>query len=168
MKTEILDAGPQSFANLLMLGAKLRPDTNRTVCVRLLRGLRVKLLDLANGIGSAIGLKSDAEPAVVERRREGRRPTNGHKVILRQRKALGILHLKNLSSKGGCGLTDMPLAVGSQIFVELRKPHFFAAEVRWVRSLSIGLEFFRPIRTDMFGKLDELPAPAPAVPEKQS
>jgi len=133
----------------------------------LLRGLRVKLLDLANAIRSTISLKTDLDPEAVDRRREGRRLTSGHKVILRQRKTLGILHLKNLSSKGGCGLTDMPLAVGSQVFVELRKPHFFAAEVRWARSLTIGLEFFRPIRAEMFEKLNEPQAPTPASPTKQ-
>jgi len=123
----------------------------------------VKLADWANAIRSTIGLEADAEPEAVERRREGRRPSN-RKVIVRQRKTLGILHLKNISSKGGCGLTDMPLAVGSLIFVELRKPHFSAAEVRWVRSLSIGLQFFRPVRAEMLEKPLE---PAPAPPKKK-
>ena len=132
----------------------------------LLRGLRVKLSDWTDKLRSSMGLQSDAEPEAVERRGEARRPTGGRKVIVRQRKALGILHLRNLSRKGGCGLTDMPLAVGSRVFVELRKPHFFAAEVRWARSLSIGLEFFRPIRADMFETLHEPPAPAPAPAKK--
>jgi hypothetical protein len=125
----------------------------------------VKLLDWANDIRSAVGLGPDQDNGTVERRREKRRNVLGQKVILRQRKALGIMHLKNLSSKGGCGLTDMPLAVGSLVFLELRKPHYFAAEVRWARSLSIGLEFFRPVRPEMFEKLLGPSAADPAEPK---
>ena len=122
----------------------------------------MKLVDWTSKIRSTIGLEPEAEPQAVERRCEARRPNN-LKVILRQRKTLGILHLKNLSSKGGCGLTDMPVAVGSLVFVGLRKPYFFAAEVRWVRSLSVGLQFFRPVRAEMFEKS---PEPAPCPPNK--
>jgi hypothetical protein len=125
----------------------------------------VKLLDWANDIRSAVGLGADQDMEVVERRREPRRDVVGRKVIVRQRKALGIMHLKNLSTKGGCGLTDMPLAVGSLVFLELRKPHFWAAEVRWARSLSIGLEFFRPVRPEMFEKLHGAPAADPVAPK---
>jgi hypothetical protein len=123
------------------------------------RSARVKLLDWAHDLRSAVGLEPEEGPIAVERRREPRRDVLGHKVIVRQRKALGILHLKNLSSKGGCGLTDMPLAVGSLVFLELRKPHFWAAEVRWARSLTVGLEFFRPVRPEMFEKLHGPPPP---------
>ena len=128
---------------------------------------RVKLLDWANDIRSAVGLGPNEDSRAVELRREARRAVSGHKVIVRQRKALGIIHLKNLSSKGGCGLTDMPLAVGSLVFLELRKPHFFAAEVRWVRCLSIGLEFFRPVRPEMFEKLHGPPTTPSARPKKR-
>jgi hypothetical protein len=113
----------------------------------------VNLAQWANDLKQAVGLVSRTAALVVERRRESRREVNGRKLLVRQRKALGLLHLKNISSKGGCGITDMPLAVGSLVFVELRKPHFFAAEVRWARNLSIGLEFFRPVRPEMFERL---------------
>jgi hypothetical protein len=128
----------------------------------------VKLLDWANDIRSAIGLDVAESDRVVERRNEPRRDVPGRKILLRQRKALGIMHLRNVSSKGGCGITDMPLSVGSLVFVELRKPHFFAAEVRWVRSLSIGLEFFRPVRAEMIERLHEpvRPEPGKRVPKR--
>jgi hypothetical protein len=126
----------------------------------------VKLLDWANDIRSAVGLGQDDASRTVERRREARRDVSGQKVILRQRKVLGIMHLKNLSTKGGCGFTDMPLAVGSLVFLELRKPHFWAAEVRWARSLSIGLEFFRPVRPEMLEKLNGQPEASQPEPEK--
>lgn len=126
----------------------------------------MKLLDWANDLRSAVGLGPDEEVCVVERRREPRRDVSGHKVIVRQRKALGIMHLKNLSSNGGCGLTDMPLAVGSLVFLELRKPHFWAAEVRWAHSLSIGLQFFRPVRPEMIEKLHGPPREEAVEPKK--
>jgi hypothetical protein len=127
----------------------------------------VKLLDWANDIRAAVGLGPNEDSRAGERRREARRDVSGHKVIVRQRKALGIMHLKNLSSRGGCGFTDMPLAVGSLVFLELRKPHFFAAEVRWARSLSIGLEFFRPVRAEMFEKLHGPPPAETPAPKKR-
>jgi len=117
----------------------------------------MKFGDWANDLRSAIGLGPDDGGRTGERRREPRQSASGHKVILKQRKALGLLHLKNISGNGGCGITDMPLEVGSLVFVELRKPHFFAAEVRWARSLSIGLEFFRPVRPEMIEKLHSAP-----------
>jgi hypothetical protein len=113
----------------------------------------VSLAEWANELKAAIGLASGQAYRAIERRREARREVNGRKILVRQRKAIGILHLKNISSNGGCGITDMPLAVGSLVFLELRKPHFFAAEVRWARSLSVGLQFFRPVRPEMFEKL---------------
>jgi hypothetical protein len=116
-----------------------------------------KLLDWASDIRSTVGLGPNDPSPTTERRRERRRDVCGRKIIVRQRKTLGIMHLKNLSTQGGCGITDMPLAVGSLVFLELRKPHAFAAEVRWTRCLTIGLEFFRPVRPEMLEKLDEEP-----------
>ena len=132
------------------------------------RGVRrLKLLDWANEIRTAVGLGPDDNARARDRRGESRHKISGHKIVVRQRKAIGILHLKNLSSKGGCGITDMPLAVGSLVFVELRRPHYFAAEVRWARSLSVGLEFFRPVRAEMFARLHAPPVPAEAEPKKR-
>ena len=118
----------------------------------------MKLLDWTNEIRSAVGLGPGESLRTEERRREPRREVSGHKVIVRQRKAIGVLHLKNLSSNGGCGITDMPLPVGSLVFLQFRKPHFFAAEVRWTRCLAIGLQFFRPVRPEMIARLNAPPA----------
>ena len=126
----------------------------------------MKLAQWANDLKAAVGLASDESDGANERRREARRQAVGHKILLRQRKALGILHLKNISSKGGCGITDMPLAIGSLVFVEIKKPHYFAAEVRWARNLSVGLEFFRPVRPEMIERLHQPPVPAEARPGK--
>jgi PilZ domain len=107
----------------------------------------------ANGLLSVIGVDADDEEGARDRRREFRRDFCGHKVIIRQRRNLGILHLKNVSRGGACGITDMPVAVGSMVFLELKKPHFYAAEVLWVRSLTIGLQLVRPVKGEMLEKL---------------
>lgn len=107
----------------------------------------------ASGWLSVIGGEADDDADARDRRREFRRDFCGHKVIIRQRRNLGILHLKNVSSCGACGITDMPLAIGSMVFLELKKPHFYAAEVLWVRSLTIGLQLVRPVKSDMLEKL---------------
>ena len=94
-------------------------------------------------------------PGRRERRREARHDFCGHKLIIRERRSLGILHLSNLSTNGACGITDMPLAVGTIVFLELRKSHYYAAEVKWVRRLTIGMQLFRPIRPDTMEALQE-------------
>lgn len=124
----------------------------------------MKLLDLVNDVRSAVGLGAEEDFRAAERRRETRIEMGGRKVVVRQCKALGILHLKNISSNGGCGITAMPLAVGSLVFVQLRAPLFQAAEVRWARSLSVGLEFLRPLRADML----ETHCASPAGPKRRN
>ena len=102
---------------------------------------------------SVIGWETDDEATSRDRRRESRADFRGHKVIIRQRKTLGILHLKDVSHRGACGLTDMPLAVGSMVFLGVAKPHFRAAEVLWTRRLTVGLQWFRPIKPEQLEKL---------------
>jgi hypothetical protein len=129
--------------------------------------LLLKLLEWAKELRAAVGLGPDRVSRMIERRCEPRRDVGGRQVIVRQRTALGIMHLRNLSSKGGCGVTDLPLAVGSLVFLQLRKPYFWAAEVRWARSLSIGLEFLRPVRPDMLEKLGGPSSAASAEPKRR-
>ena len=75
----------------------------------------MKLGGFANDILSAIS--GGTEDAPSERRQEPRGQYLGRKIIIRQRKAIGIMHLRNISSHGACGITDMPLAVGSLVFL---------------------------------------------------
>ncbi|MBX3562557.1 MAG: PilZ domain-containing protein [Sphingomonas sp.] len=107
-----------------------------------------------NELLSVIGLADDDEAPRPERRRsEERHDFAGHKIVLRQRRSLGILHLKDISAHGACGITDMPLAVGSMVFLGLSKPHFRAAEVLWCRRLTVGLRWLRPVRAEQLDKL---------------
>src|SRR4051812_46929538 len=76
--------------------------------------------------------ENGAEPARrQERRLEPRHDCCGLKMIIRERRTLGILHLRNLSTCGACGITDMPLSVGSRVFLELTKSHYYTAHVKW-------------------------------------
>jgi PilZ domain len=116
----------------------------------------VKLRNLANEIRSVVGLAGDEGPAQErERRLDQRLDFTGHRVVLKERRTVGILHLKDMSKKGACGISDMPLAVGSVVFVELRKPHFRAAEVRWVRNVMIGLQFYHPLKAEQLERMIE-------------
>ena len=88
-----------------------------------------------------------------ERRAIARHECIGSKLIIRQRRALGIIHLRNLSSQGASGITDMPLAIDSIVFIELKKKHFYAAYVKWARNLTVGLQLARPMNDATLGKL---------------
>ena len=63
------------------------------------------------------------------------------------------MHLRNLSDGGAGGITDMPLAGGSQVFLELKSTSFLAAEVVWANNLRIGLSLVRPLRPDLLEQL---------------
>jgi hypothetical protein len=88
-----------------------------------------------------------------ERRRADRHECIGRKLIIRQRRSLGIIHLRNMSLLGASGITDMPLAINSIVFLELKKKHFYADYVKWTRNLTVGLELARPMNEATMGKL---------------
>ena len=112
----------------------------------------MKLSGLANTILAAFDRPASGAPR-GERRREARQDFLGRKILIRQRKAIGIMHLRNLSNGGVCGITDMPLAIGSLVFVELRRTHFYAAEVVWASNLRIGLALVKPLRAEVLERL---------------
>ena len=112
----------------------------------------LKLSGLASSI-RAVFTEGDGDARPVERRKENRREFLGRKVIVRQYRTLGIMHLRNVSRGGICGITDMPLAIGSIVFVELNRPHFHAAEVVWATNLRIGLALYKPLRPQTLERL---------------
>jgi hypothetical protein len=87
-------------------------------------------------------------PDVMERRSEPRYDCSGFKTIIQQKRALGVVHLRDISSWGACGMTDMPVAVGALVFFELRKGHFCGARVKWVNRFTIGVQFIRQLRPE--------------------
>ena len=111
----------------------------------------MKLGGFANIFAVFDGQDEDAPRA--ERRKEARCDFLGRKIIIRQRRTLGIMHLRNLSRGGACGITDMPLQVGSLVFIEINRPHFYAAHVVWASSLRIGLALAKPLKPDVLERL---------------
>ena len=93
----------------------------------------------------------DAPP--VERRAEPRHDCTGLKLILRERRSLAIIHLRNLSHWGACGITDLPVAPGGLVFLELKKGHFYGARVKWVHRFALGLQFARKLRPETLKRL---------------
>jgi hypothetical protein len=88
-----------------------------------------------------------------ERRRDDRLDFNRAKLPISRRRTQATFQLKDMSRRGACGISDMPLAVGAVIFVRLAKGHYQAAEVRWVNNAQIGVRFFRPLQSEMFDRL---------------
>lgn len=84
---------------------------------------------------------------------EPRHDCCGLKIVIREHEALGILHLRNLSTYGACGITDMALSVSSPIFLELTKAHFYPAHVKWVTRMTIGLQLCQPMTPEMLEQL---------------
>ena len=87
-----------------------------------------------------------------ERRLDERHQFAGHRVVIRDRRLQSFIGLKDLSCRGACGISEMPLSPGAIVFLEIRKKRYHAAEVRWVRNALIGLEFVRPLQPDMVEK----------------
>lgn len=105
------------------------------------------------GSAAAVDQQEEIVPRQVERRGEPRYPCCGLKVIIRERRALGIIHLKDLSRWGAGGITDLAVDVGTLVFLELKRGHFYAARVKWVKRLAMGLQFARPMQDETLERL---------------
>jgi len=113
----------------------------------------MKFLDWTGPSVEPVMESHEIGPSERDRRLDPRFDCVGLKLIIRQRRALGIIHLRDISEWGASGITDMPLAVGSLAFLELKKGHFYAAHVKWVQVLTIGMQFARPMRPATMEKL---------------
>ena len=63
------------------------------------------------------------------------------------------LHLKDLSWRGLCGLTDAPLARGQPIVVLFAGGQQIEAEIRWARTVVVGAVFREALPDEMLQKL---------------
>lgn len=106
-------------------------------------------------LAAALWSGEDSEEPVRrrERRVERRHDCVGLKIIIRERRSLSILHLRNVSTWGASGMTDMPLPVGSLVFLELTKSHYYGARVKWVNRTTLGLQLCRPMRPEILAGL---------------
>lgn len=77
----------------------------------------------------------------------------GYRGVIRSRRTMAFIHLKDLSCFSACGITDLPVAVGAMVFLTLKKGRWHAAEVRWVRNVMIGMRFYRPLDPELVEKV---------------
>ena len=116
----------------------------------------MKLKNLANELRAVVGLSSSDAPAPRMRRRpEPRHDFIGCDVPIRSRRIHSVLHLKDISCSGAAGISDTPFAVGDTVFIQIEKPRYHAAEVRWVRNFMLGLQFYRPLDPALVEKLNK-------------
>lgn len=98
--------------------------------------------DQTGGPPSTPETSSDSDD---DRRFEVRYRLAGGPIAWRQGKTEASLRIKDLSSSGASGFIEEPLAIGDMIMIEFDPKHCREAEVRWVRGLSVGLRFNRPL-----------------------
>lgn len=123
---------------------------------------------LRNWLEEAEPESDAAAEADLERRLDMRYDFSGHHIRVRDRRAHSLIHLKDMSCKGASGITELPVAVGSIVFLEVKSKRFFAADVRWVRNALIGLRFIRPLQPDMVEKAHEAHKARLAKAEKRN
>ncbi len=114
----------------------------------------MKLRNLADELRSVVGLSSsDESPRRAQRCADQRHDFIGCDVPIRSRRIHAVLHLKDISCNGAAGISDTPFAVGDTVFVQIVKPRYQAAEVRWVRNFMLGLKFHRPLEPELVERL---------------
>lgn len=92
------------------------------------------------------------EEAPVDRRLVRRYLLPGSKARVIVKGISYDLHLKDLSWRGLCGLTDAPVARGQQVFVCLADGEA-QAEIRWARTVVVGAVFCEPLTDETMEKL---------------
>jgi hypothetical protein len=63
------------------------------------------------------------------------------------------LHLKDLSWRGLCGLTDAPLARSQSVVVLFADGQQIGAEVRWARTVVVGIVFHETLPDETMRRL---------------
>lgn len=76
-----------------------------------------------------------------ERRQWPRFPIWNRELVVRSGQSRSVLRLKDISCGGACGITDLALAPGAILFLELPGGRIHAGRVRWVRNTNIGIKF---------------------------
>ena len=125
----------------------------------MLKALRDWVLDQDEDVISGVGghapseRREDEEVSQEDPRLSVRHDFCGHRGVIRSRRTMAFIHMKDLSCRGACGLTDLPIPVGAMVFLTLQKGRWHAAEVRWVRNVMVGLRFYRTLDPDMVEKI---------------
>jgi hypothetical protein len=106
---------------------------------------------LASHRRACSGYGEEEEP--VDRRLARRYLLPGSKVRLVVNGLAYDLHLKDLSWRGLCGLTDAPVARGQQVLVLLADGEQMEAEIRWARTVIVGAVFGEPLPDETMERL---------------
>lgn len=80
-----------------------------------------------------------------ERREDPRFPFEGREVSVRARGVSASFRIKDISCGGACGVTGIPVPVGGTVSIVLPDLPPRTAEVRWVRNMTMGLKFDKPL-----------------------
>ena len=95
----------------------------------------------------------EGEEEPVDRRLVRRYLLPGSKVRILVEGLPYDLHLKDLSWRGLCGLTDAPVARGQQVVVLLADGEAMDAEIRWARAVIVGAIFREPLLDETMQRL---------------
>jgi hypothetical protein len=90
-----------------------------------------------------------AAKAAAERRTDVRHELPSTEVSILAGGMRFALRLKDLSSRGLCGLTDAPLAPGQTVFLLSGAAEPLPAEIRWIRRALIGAAFADPVPAEV-------------------
>jgi hypothetical protein len=94
------------------------------------------------GLGGGDGAEVSNGGASIKDRRAKRHDLTGARINLLVDSNLYILHLKDLSALGLCGLTDAPLAPEQTVIAHLAEYDQVPIQIRWIRRTLIGASFF--------------------------
>jgi hypothetical protein len=105
---------------------------------------------LGRGGGDAA---QEATAAAIKDRKAKRHNVTGAKINLLVDSNLYILHLKDLSALGLCGMTDAPLAVEQTVIAHLAEYDQLPIQIRWIRRTLIGAAFFERLSEERMERL---------------
>ena len=101
--------------------------------------------DFANALLRERAPEEEVVQDEVERRDGYRFAMEGHIATVRHGGAKSEMRLKNLSMGGASGLTQLPVAVGEILLVDLPEDMRRRAMVRWVSGTAVGVKFVTPL-----------------------
>jgi hypothetical protein len=104
------------------------------------------------GLGGGGGAE-DPIAASIKDRKAKRHDLTGAKIKLLVDSNLYILHLKDLSALGLCGMTDAPLAPEQTVIAHLAEYEQAPLQIRWIRRTLIGASFFERLSDERMERL---------------
>lgn len=113
------------------------------------RGFLKPLSFLGRGGGNVAGGAATS----LKDRKAKRHDAAGSRMNLLVDANLYVLHLKDISALGLCGLTDAPLAPDQTVIVFLTDDQPVPVQIRWIRRTLIGASFFERLSDETMQRL---------------